>query len=314
MLLELFTQFNTQQPKRICILGPGLFQEGDLISFPQFFELLSLFPHAEFLLLDNDEKALELMKQQLMLRQVSSYDPLTFMYYSFQTEGVCQHAPQKFAPLFSKMRDVFIEKGTSEKNISRMLQGKEEAKPLHLKVDPTKIQIRHFDINKDTCNGDEKKSFDLIVATLSMSLAIKQYLNAQPDHNPFFTLVKFLSMLKENGILYVDLSHIIEIFEKNYGPKGWELGVRYLEVLLGNKLMIRSIPLSDFLPDCEESGLIINPTIFQRNRKKEQETRGVSTCSLAALRRSSEKATFTKEEERSIILQMGQLLKPTKEK
>lgn len=63
-VLQRFNHLRSSSPK-ICVMGPGIMgEEKTSYSCPQVMELYSLFPHANYLLLDNDEKLLETLTDQ----------------------------------------------------------------------------------------------------------------------------------------------------------------------------------------------------------------------------------------------------------
>ncbi len=93
---------------KVCIVGPGMWKDckGVPTSF-QFVEILSLFPSAQFLLLDNDQEALAAMEKFLKKHQAAMYDPFTLR---IRTSSLSPNysCPESYLKTFNAMKEFFI--------------------------------------------------------------------------------------------------------------------------------------------------------------------------------------------------------------
>ena len=312
LLKDLSTRFKhgkQSDQTKICVVGPGLFEEeGSLPSCPQLVEIYSIFPKAQFLLLDNDKRVLKVMKEQFHHFQFMSYDPCTLISRSTKHESNPFYALEAYQGLFQEMKETLSEKAIAPKDAKKMLQNIWDNQPLMLRAETDKIQLRDFDIISSSVKDDEKKTFDVIIATLSITLAATNQIGINPAFNCFSLLGKFLAALKENGSLYIDSVFIKEVLEKLYGKEGFALGIQYLEIVLGNRLSIEEIPLSDFLPEVQgNSGIVMS--FSKKGVVDEKGIPTITTHSINVVTRTSEKISLTREEQTAIQLKLVNMLK-----
>lgn len=302
LLLDLSERFKDKTKRdqtQICIVGPGLLEEEHApLMCPQFTELLSIFPHANFLLLDNNKKALEAMQKQFCEKNFITFDPFMMRVYTFNDSTKNPFfAPQKYQLCFQNMKENLEEKAISKAMAKGILNNTSKINYILLKTNPKKIKVREFDINTAEFAPEEKGLFDVIVATMSLSIVLQEELIKNPHYNSFNQIAKFLEALKVNGSLYLD-SGIFEIFKKNYTPEGLVLGIQYLESILGNRLTMHEIPLSDFMNVEGPFGVI--PSCSLRFAEKHDLGQTLTTCSLTVITRSTEKVQMSKKKKQEI--------------
>ena len=277
LLQDLHTRFNDRrnlETTSVCIAGPGLKEEKEKVPFvPQFVELFSLFPEAQFLLLDKDERALKTMSDHFHKCRFASYDPATLSLRIAEKRS-------SFEATFSDMTGSLAEKAISPQNAKEMLNGVGPLKRVVVKVDPQKIEVRSFDFAESQF---KEEKFDLIVATSSISLPLYEAIvKKDPDFDPVAFITKFLLPLKENGCLYVE-SMMTELFFH-------ETTKEEIETILGNRIRIDKVPVQNFLPDTQgDKAEITSMTGQEVMDKKGRHT--LSTHSLSVITRTAEKVT-----------------------
>ncbi len=312
LLGDLANRFQTKrldQQTKICIVGPGLFiPEKGTPSCPQFVEVFSLFPKANFLLLDNDTSALERMDGQFHKCKFAGYDSSMLRVYTTNIQSNTYYAPQKYQILFQQMKDLFAENALAPTNAKEMLAGIGGIKPLLLKVDPEKIHLREFDILTSAPKEEEKGTFNIVIATMSMLLAIGE-LDKNSSTNPLMIFRKFLELLSENGSLYVD-STLIDYLYSAYGDENMDLGLRYLELLLGNELSIEEVAIADFSPNVLSAhSTLLN--LSMSNSKELVTGTNVTTSSVTVITRTAKKTEQATEEHKAELEQRLAALKPS---
>lgn len=272
---------------KICIAGPGLNEhKGFLPTSPQFVEIFSLFPNAQFLLLDNDKHAIEVLKQQFNTFKIASYDPCMLRLRT--TDSSSYLSKKEYQKVFSIMKENLASRAKKPPNAGDMLAGKGPFTSLVVNIADNKIEVRDFDIN--TAQFKDEDKFDVIVATLSIINALNHQLETSKFCNPYPVLKKFINSLRERGSLYID----VKLFESFIAPHR-DLIIKCLEGSIGNRLRIEEIPLSDFQPTAGISGTItsIRIPILDNNLKGPTD---ISTHDLIAIIRTSEKVDMKKEE------------------
>jgi len=310
MLMDLSKRFANNRESsemQICIVGPGLRQdEGNAPTCPQFVEINSLFPLANYLLLDNNKDALKQLKHMFQEFQYAAYDPLTLLGHKDKTK---QSAPESYQDLFQSMSDNLAKMAINPENEScsehtaEMLSGKGTPHQFCIKVNPDKIQIREFEIIDSQFKEEDKAQFDVIVATMSILLA---FFSKKPtDALTFFqSFKKFLETLKETGSLYMD-AVFMNLMHQHYRWEGVNLGIQYLENCLGNKLKIEDIPLSDFMGFSKGiTGVIKTQSIYN---SKIDGPANISTANVTVITRLPEKVVTTAEERESLEKQLAEL-------
>jgi len=293
----------------IGIVGIGLVEEDKLPPFsPQFVEIFSLCPNATFLLLDNNKHCLERMTEQFHQCKFASYDPLALRMRTYPDLENMYIAPQSYQETFEAMKDTLTVKSTKyQKNAADMLKGIGRIQRMMLEVDPTKIELRDFDINTSALNEIDKKKFNAVIGTMSITLAFQSLISENLSINYFPTLGKFLEMLKENESLYID-KMCMQCLIEYYGPSVMELGIHYIECLLGNRLKIEEIPINDFAPETLGDSITIPQfTIKQALSKNSLPT--VDTHSVTVITRTSEPVSCDKEETEAVLRKLEEMLK-----
>jgi len=197
-MLDRFEYRRINEDLEVCIVGPGLQSKAKSLAYcPQLAELMAIFPRGRFTLLDNDTKALEVMKGQIERMKVIAYDPLVFRTLIMDIpENYCK-APDTMQPGLKLMADYWTTKAKAPKNVGEMLKGTCEASMLLLNVDSGQVGVREFDINTPTFASEEQ--YDVMVATMSILLAFG---GGKVDIKKIFP--SYLNALKENGSLYMD--------------------------------------------------------------------------------------------------------------
>lgn len=315
MLQDLYTRFSekvrSSKQTSVCIVGPGLFEDQNAPFCPQFTEVQTLFPNASYLLLDNDSHVLKILKKQLKAKAIS-YNPLMLRIYSTQFPKADEamrklYAPTKYQQMFQVMKQELAKKEMDSQGVKKMLDGEGKIQNLCVKVDRRKIQLRQFEIESSMFSSEDHGTFDVVVATMSILLALGDKIVANPSDNHFSTLLKFLRLLKVNGSLYVDAELMNKAFANVYGSEGMKIGTAYLEMELGNRLAVEEIPLSDFLPSEQgAAGFLKSYTVDERGEIKPTT---VSSSSLVVYTRTAEKVNRQPEAREKIQYELLNLLK-----
>ena len=280
---DLHTRFNDRrklETTSVCIAGPGLKEEqGNAPFVPQFVELFTLFPNAQFLLLDKDKRSLKAMSDQFNKCSFASYDPAMLCW------RILEKRP-KFQQVFSDMKDCLAKTAMAPKNATEMLDGVGPLKRVVVKVDPKKIEVRPFDF-VDSQFKEEK--FDVIVATVSIFHTLHDaVVRKDPNFNPLAFLTKFLLPLKENGSLYVETMMTELLFHKMSSEQSEKL-IQEIEAILGNRIRIEKVPIQNFIPEARGDHALISSTTCQEIRD-DKPTYTFSTHSLTVITRTAEKA------------------------
>ncbi len=287
-----------KKDSKICIVGPGLVEEENAPLFsPQFAEIYSLFPNGTFLLLDNDPHALKLMEQQFHKCKFAAYDPYMLRHYAVRDS-------QNFKPnrtyqkLFDSMKKVLAEKAIKPANAANMLAGVGSPERMLLKISPEKIEIRDFDIRISHFRNEEK--FDAMVATMAFGNAFSDELKKDVAHNFFPHLQRFLGALNENGSLYID-KMFVNSFLKHYPI---EKAIRYLALLVGNRLVIQEIPISGFQPRIKAVLGVIDSATISSIQKYGDRMTNITTSSLIVITRTPEKIQATQEDLEALEIEL----------
>lgn len=225
---------------KICIVGPGLLEEENAMpSCPQFVEIYSLFPQADFLLLDNDPNALSVLRNQFHKCKFAAYDPT--MLKSYTEKDRSDFRPNKsYQKIFASLKNAFAKSAILPKSAANMLMSDVPAERLVVKVNPEKIEVREFDINTSSLAKNEQ--FDVIISTMTIGNVIHDKIKETPECDRLSYLQKFLDNLKDHGSLYID-THLVT----SYFGSLEEL-IKSLELRMECPLKGREIPLSDFNP------------------------------------------------------------------
>ncbi|WP_420420847.1 hypothetical protein [Simkania sp.] len=289
MLLDLLKrqeQGKLTDDSSVCVVGPGLLEYEDpsvLPTCPQVAELLALFPQGNFTLLDRDKRALTLMAKQCA-KNFMTYDTAAYRAYTMKDLPEFVENPE-YQRLFEEMKRNFSQLTIAPSNADEMLDGFGGLKPLVLRVQKEQMAFRAFDITKSSFRTGEQ--FDVIVATLSIVNAHEQEIDKNPHGNHFGKLTKFLEALKVGGTLYLDAS-MIQRLVKVAGPEGFELGMKYLEASIGNRLEIEEVPLSSFKNDVKGSVNTISALSQHHPKGFSEHIYLTTTSTLWAITRSEE--------------------------
>lgn len=273
----------------LCLVGPGLEDhlEKTMPSCCQFAELRTLFPKAQCLLLDNSPKLITALSDQLG-KGFTIYDPTSLIMRSILPKMI---APKHYQPLLLAMRQVMAANSVLP-GAQQMLKGVAPIKPLLLKTSAKPVEIREFDINTSAFKESESKSFDVMVATLSIVNAMMAAFEKDKSYDQAPVFVKFLAALKETGTLYIDLLLSEIMFGHDKVPKKDEPALQYLEALLGSRLSIRKIPITDFLPSTQGDMTTLDVVSCQGKHLSST----VPTQSAFAITRIGEKVEASSEE------------------
>ena len=299
------SDISTVVPSVIGMVGPGMIQDKGSPFCPQFIELLALFPETQFELFDNDKTALEIMNKQFKVCKLAFYDPSMLTLRTCKNLRAGLYAPKKYQPTLRKIKEVIAKKTLLPKNVNAILDGQARIEKITLKLESDKIKVRDFDIITSKFGEEENKKFDFLVATFSINLALRTLLEQDRKQNPFNILVKFLLTLKENGTLYLDTSLREQVLQDRYGEKGLNLGIRYMQSILGNCIRLEEIPFSDFDPqNVNHVGVISSITI--EGAKEFGYKQNVGTSSITAMTRTSDKFVVDEEKKETIKLELMQ--------
>jgi hypothetical protein len=259
-MLKYFFDYLENQRKaddtKVCIVGPGMWKDckGVPTSF-QFVEVLSLFPNAQFLLLDNDEEALAAMENFFKKHQAAMYDPFTLRARTspFIPKHTC---PESYLETFNAMKEFFIahaHKQDSNAMEAMLIKHEGDVKKFYVKVPSDKLEIRNFDINSSQFEENESGKFDVIVATMSIVNALYFNTVKWTDSHKIAITVKFLDALKEDGQLIID--------KPLYDFLTQDGAMTAISNQVGYELKVREIPLSDFDPNSSgEKPMILSTT------------------------------------------------------
>ncbi len=236
LLKDIHERYNDSEGLRACIVGPGMSRVRGLpLSCPQFVELRAILPEAHIELLDNDSSLLAEMRRQVAAGKCD-YFPLEMRFYTYpESPGI---APEAYFPLFEKIR-------SSLKQLSELDPLLGQLDSLSVKVNSDKTSVRNFDIRTSQFRATEEKTFDLILATFSITNA---YANQQPKPDSkaiVASLLKFLRALKIGGSLYIDAVAFSGLSPKDAENLSILDGI---EKKLGSRLERRALPLNAFDP------------------------------------------------------------------
>lgn len=270
-----FSETRKSEAAKVCIVGPGLdIPEKGILTCPQFVELLVLFPNAEFLLLDNDKEALEKMEQQYKQLKFAAYDPTAHRMNTLAVEGNNFLAPKSYQTVLKEMGEQLGKVAKAPKNATKMLRGFGKLQQVFLNVNSEKIDLRSFDINSSEFNAEDQEKFDVVIATMSILLAMKEC-----SENPLDILCKHLAVLKDNGSFYSDSILIHELLQLDLSD------IRYLEEKLGSKLVIEEIPISDYVKGATGFRAVLPSLSLQE--AKAGRGQDISTASLTVFTRKA---------------------------
>lgn len=292
---------------QVCIIGPG-FNPGERLSeCPQLVELRAIMPDAHYLLLDNDKTALESMNKALKQVGLLSYDPamLRSRTLVLRDQPNPWKAPEPLFSILDALKLVLKDQVVSPKNALPMLKGEGKIEEMVVKVDPAKIDLREFDILASEFTDKEKGKFDVIVATMSLSLVVNLKTEKRTALDDFKLVAKFIAPLRTNGVLYID-SHLGELFDRSYGQEGVQLGHQYLEAVTGFKLNVVLYPLSKVEPTIKSlTGNFLNVSC-------KGEPRSITTAAIECLQLTNVKVETTSEKLAEIVAQLEKLTRNDK--
>lgn len=304
-LLEALSKRSHMQP-HICIVGPGMIEEkGFPLSTPQTAELFTLFPSGQFLLIDNDKKAIDKTKKQLNSGRIN-YDPMMLREF---TEATSRHhiKSEAYQKLFEQMKDNIIarySKMPSKVKVKRILNRTLPAEILSIPANKSNFEVLNFDILTSTFEEDKKGAFDVVVATNSISNAIFDKYTPKEFENYFSILEKFLALLKVNGSLYVDSPLFEDRLKLIYGEEGIAVGMQWLETRLGNKIKMEVIPLPEFV----RGNSIRSSTIGTANKPIT-----VSTSSIIVLTRLPDRTKTNQRLQNKLLQSLQKIFKNEQE-
>jgi len=290
----------------VCIVGPGLIDYEDSNVFPtcpQFAELLGMIPKGKFTLLDIDKDSLTRLSKQIA-NNFTAYDLMGFRTYTFR-KGVGEFVESpEYQKLFRVMGKHFAQLALAPSNAEEIIQGNAPIQPLVLRVQQNQLALRVFDITKSFFKQTDQ--FDVMVATMSIVNAFQDEMTEKPHLNHFGKLIKFLEALKVGGTLYIDAVMIQHLFSVG-GQEGFDLGIKYLESVIGNRLQLEEIPYSSFKEGA--SGMVNTITAASMNFPKgiDRNVYLTTTSDLFAITRTSEKVD--PKEKGPIALKLLELLK-----
>jgi hypothetical protein len=263
----------------VCIVGPGLDRpEKGIGSCPQFVELRALFPNANFLLLDNDAEAIKYLSQQYKTLKFAAYDPFMHRAMTADFSENTHLAPKKMQPVLKRMAEVWSQQ-SKRPEARQMLKGIGPIQPLLLNVDPDKVELREFDINTSVFKEEEARKFDVMVATMSILLALGE----NPEY-PLDIFVKYLAALKKGGTFYVDAMVIENILSPRLSCDTCDSLASLFEKKLGGCLRFEKIALTSFLPEAVGNFSVI-PQLNTNAVKGGHVDRNISTAAVFAITR-----------------------------
>lgn len=288
---------------KVCIVGPGFKEEGRLGYCPQLVELRSIMPNAEYLLLDNDKKAVALMEKAFIKQQMISYDPTMLRSRTTILPNMKNPylVPEPLLSFLNDMKSALAEQVIAPKNAKAMMKGEGNLEEVVVKLDSRKIELREFDICSSEFKDSDKGQFDVVVATMSLSIVYKEEKGKITLLDNFKRLARFVELLKPEGFLYVD-TLLLESLRSQYGKTNLELGLEYLGAVIGCQLMIYYIPLSNVDPGSKE----IFGSFPDCNYKSEMRT--ISTSGVDCIKRTSEKLETSPERLAEITAKLERLV------
>lgn len=311
-LLKRLEQGQLAPDSSVCIIGPGLMEYEDpniLPACPQFAELLAMIPGGKFTLLDINKPSLQLLSRQYA-RNFTAYDPMAFRSYTLES-GVGEFVESsEYQKLFEVMRGNFAQLAVAPNNATEMLKGIGPLQPLFLRVDSNQLALRVFDITKSSFKKEDQ--FDVMVATMSIVNAYQDEMSENPHMNYFGKLTKFLEALKVGGTLYLD-SVMIQYLLDVAGREGFDLGIQYLEAMIGNRLQLEKISFEGFKEGATGALNTITALSMYPPKGIDRQAYSTTTSDLWAITRTNEQVDPAQKGQ--IALQLLQLLRsqPTAE-
>jgi hypothetical protein len=240
LLLDLSKRFEKERANdafRICIIGPGLRKEaGYMPTSPQLVEVYTLFPNANYSVLEYNQTALNIVQQQLRTFQSLAYDPVALRYslHLYPKESsqfkVCQ-----------SIKALFIEKALDKETTANAFNINKRAEQILVKVKSGKMNLQVFDVN--TSHFSEKH--DIVIATLVLQNSRPSDYKTNAEYDHFEIMVRLFEGVKESGTLYVD-PHAIQTFYDIYGHETKDKILDYLMYRLGWVLTFDLVNLSAF--------------------------------------------------------------------
>lgn len=286
-LLQGILEKNFRPDAKVCIVGPGLLEYQDKSippSCPQFAEIFSLLPMAEYTILDNDTHAIDVLAGQFS-KGYTFYDPVMFRAYTMPGSPECTQ-DRTFLSLFDRMKHTLGERALTPK-AKEILANIGTVKPLMLHLqNKEQVKVQEFDINSSSFS--EGKKFDVMVATMSICNAIQEEVLRNPLANHFEKLVKFLDALEDQGSLFMD-TNVIDML-CSPGGLGLEGGKKYLEERLGRSLTFEIIPVSSFVKKVEGSRGTISLLSSHLLQGAEKQVMSVDTSSIIVITKGTKEA------------------------
>lgn len=223
---------------KVCLVGPGLKKGERFCECPQLVELKSIMPEARYLILENDKEALSLMDRAFNKARLIAYNPMMLRARTTQIKNNPGLAAEPVFTILENLKPFLSKQVIMPKHAFEMLQGIGPLQDLMIKLDPSKHELREFDILSTPFLEADKGQFDVVVATMSISIAIDNLKRSPLEI--IKKLSKFVELLKTDGILFVD-TMLWEILRSTIGE---DLSVEYLELLIGSRLKSEILPLS----------------------------------------------------------------------
>jgi hypothetical protein len=303
LLKDLHDRLNTySQDMHCCIVGSDLVKmAGGLPFSPQLAELMLMFPEAHFLILDNNKKTVDSLKKYLNQRNRAIYDPTLLKYYLQEHTNEPKYALKQYRNVFTFLKENLIKHSQKPKNAKKAFYSINENQQIFFKAQSKKIEVSEFEIYKSLFSESQKRPFDLIVATYSISVEFGTKLQQNIPENHFAVLAKFLDALKENGSLYIDMN-FLRILKLFLSQTEVNLCINYIEMILGNKLKIEDIPLSDFVIGNKEAECAL------KSMTKSESDGFVISSSITKFTRLPEKVNLSEDEKVKLQLELVKAL------
>lgn len=264
----------------VCIVGPGLDTiDTKMTPCPQAAELLSIFPKAKFLLLDNNTQALEQLNKYRKI-QMLPYDAFALRMRLMSTKDIQLinefAAPKSYINIFNEMAASLGELACHPPNAKAMLvEHKGRLDRVMLKLFSERFAVREFDILTSKYSGPEEQ-FDVIVATYSIGNAVVRSDDDVVRDDALEILAKFVSALKPGGTLYIDVAsytHIVPLDTDEH---------ERLTKLVNHTLSIGLVDVKDFMPSVDGHMGIIHSF----NLHGEQKISTITTSSVVVITKS----------------------------
>lgn len=261
-----------QDKQQVLIVGPGMNEGKRIPECPQWVELRSLMPQAVYELWDIDPKLLSYVEKMVQSR-LTAYNSyrLNALTNLTTNEGLSD-------PIVATLEKV--KQGLATHSVYKQ----EDCQ--FLRVDPEKIKARNFNIVTSQMVPEDKARFDLIVATMSITIALEQVNELSPV--PLITkLAQFMELLKPGGSLYIE-SRTLKALD-SLSPGAFAIANEYIECLIGHRLNWEEIPLTVLNPQ------FVNDAVSIKHVYRDNPGFTLPTMNLYCISRTSEKVEVSPE-------------------